>query len=102
MPVPEQLDLSSGRGLAWRQLVAVRNGAGLRAHMLMIGVAATLFAPLLASGVAWRGAEASPSLAPIGLGVTLGALLFGDPIPYSVALPLRDDVIQPSARRFRG
>lgn len=62
---------------AWRQLVAVRNGAGLRAHMLMIGVAATLFAPLLATGVAWRGAEATPSLAPIGLGVTLGALLFG-------------------------
>lgn len=62
---------------AWRQLVAVRNGAGLRAHMLMIGVAATLFAPLLAVGVAWRGAEATPSLAPIGLGVTLGALLFG-------------------------
>lgn len=62
---------------AWRQLVAVRNGAGLRAHMLMIGVAATLFAPILAGGVAWRGAEATPSLAPIGLGVTLGALLFG-------------------------
>lgn len=62
---------------AWRQLVSVRNGTGLRAHMLMIGVAATLFAPILASGVAWRGAEATPSLAPIGFGVTVGAFLFG-------------------------
>ena len=62
---------------AWRQLVSVRQGKGLRAHMLMIGVAATLFAPLLASGVAWKGVEATPSLAPIGFGVTVGAFLFG-------------------------
>ena len=62
---------------AWRQLVAVRQGAGLRAHMLMIGVAATLFAPILAGGVAWKGAAAVGSLAPIGFGVTVGAFLFG-------------------------
>ncbi|GAB3665777.1 YeeE/YedE family protein [Nocardioides korecus] len=62
---------------AWRQLVAVRQGAGLRAHMLMIGVAATLFAPILAGGVVWHGAAATPSLAPIGFGVTVGAFLFG-------------------------
>lgn len=62
---------------AWRQLVAVRNGAGLRAHMLMIAVAATLFAPILASGVAWQGVPAAPSLASIGFGVVVGAFLFG-------------------------
>ncbi len=62
---------------AWRQLVAVRQGAGLRAHMLMIGVAATLFAPILAGGVAWHGATAAPSLAPIGFGVVVGSFLFG-------------------------
>ncbi|MCH1866293.1 YeeE/YedE family protein [Nocardioides sp. CFH 31398] len=62
---------------AWRQLVSVRQGAGLRAHMLMIGVAATLFAPILASGVAWQGVAATPSLAPIGFGVVVGAFLFG-------------------------
>ncbi|GAA1926505.1 YeeE/YedE family protein [Nocardioides lentus] len=62
---------------AWRQLVAVRQGAGLRAHMLMIGVAATLFAPILATGVGWQGATPTPSLAPIGFGVVVGAFLFG-------------------------
>ena len=62
---------------AWRQLVAVRQGAGLRAHMLMIAVAATLFAPILAVGTAWNGVPASPSLAPIGFGVVVGAFLFG-------------------------
>jgi len=62
---------------AWRQLVSVRQGAGLRAHMLMIGVAATLFAPILASGVGWQGVQATPSLAPVGFGVAVGALLFG-------------------------
>jgi uncharacterized membrane protein YedE/YeeE len=62
---------------AWRQLVAVRQGKGLRAHMLMLAVAATLFAPILASGVAWQGVPAAPSLAPIGFGVVVGAFLFG-------------------------
>ncbi|WP_299050786.1 YeeE/YedE family protein [uncultured Nocardioides sp.] len=62
---------------AWRQLVSVRQGAGLRAHMLMIGVAATLFAPILAVGVAWQGVPATPTLAPIGFGVVVGAFLFG-------------------------
>ncbi|KQT89109.1 hypothetical protein ASG49_14905 [Marmoricola sp. Leaf446] len=62
---------------AWRQLVSVRQGAGLRAHMLMIAVAATLFAPVLANGVAWYDAPAAPTLAPLGFGVVVGAFLFG-------------------------
>ncbi len=62
---------------AWRQLVAVRQGKGLRAHMLMIGVAATLFAPILAGGVVWHGVAATPSSAPLGFGVVVGSFLFG-------------------------
>ena len=62
---------------AWRQLVSVRQGKALRAHMLMIGVAATLFAPILASGVAWKGVPAAASLAPIGFGLFVGSFLFG-------------------------
>ena len=62
---------------AWRQLVAVRQGKGLRAHMLMIAVAATLFAPILAGGVAWHGVPAAPTLAPIGFGLFVGSFLFG-------------------------
>lgn len=63
---------------AWRQLVAVRQGAGLRAHMLMLAVAATLFAPILATGASLgTGTAPTASLAPIGLGVLVGAFLFG-------------------------
>ncbi|QYJ05283.1 YeeE/YedE family protein [Nocardioides panacisoli] len=62
---------------AWRQLVAVRQGAGLRAHMLMLAVACTLFAPILATGLSFGGPTPSASLAPLGVGVVVGALLFG-------------------------
>jgi hypothetical protein len=62
---------------AWRQLVAVRQGKALRAHMLMLAVACTLFAPILANGTAWHGAPALPTLAPIGFGLFVGSFLFG-------------------------
>ncbi len=62
---------------AWRQLVAVRQGAGLRAHMVMLGAACTLFAPILATGASLGGPAPSASLAPLGAGVVVGALLFG-------------------------
>ncbi len=62
---------------AWRQLVSVRQGAGLRAHMLMLAAAATLFAPILASGASYGGVAPAASLAPIGAGVLIGAFLFG-------------------------
>ena len=62
---------------AWRQLVAVRQGKALRAHMLMLAVACTLFAPILASGVAMNGVPAAASLAPIGFGLFVGSFLFG-------------------------
>lgn len=62
---------------AWRQLVAVRQGKALRAHMLMLAIAATLFAPILATGFSLGGAEVGPSLAPIGFGLFVGSFLFG-------------------------
>ncbi len=62
---------------AWRQLVAVRQGAGLRAHTLMLAAAATIFAPILATGASFGGGTPSASLAPLGVGVVVGAFLFG-------------------------
>jgi uncharacterized membrane protein YedE/YeeE len=62
---------------AWRQLVAVRQGKALRAHMLMLAVACTLFAPILANGVAFNDVPALPTLAPIGFGLFVGSFMFG-------------------------
>lgn len=61
---------------AWRQLVAVGQGKALRAHMLMLAVACTLFAPVLAGGVTLAG-PATPSLAPVGTSLFVGSFLFG-------------------------
>ena len=61
---------------AWRQLVAVGQGAALRAHMLMLAVAAVLFAIILSSGLA-LGGDPQPQLGPIGVALFAGAFLFG-------------------------
>jgi uncharacterized membrane protein YedE/YeeE len=61
---------------AWREFVATRRGAGLRAQMAMLAVTVAVFLPLLASGQvgdqALRGA-----VAPLGVTVALGAFIFG-------------------------
>ncbi|GAA1767455.1 YeeE/YedE family protein [Nocardioides hankookensis] len=62
---------------AWRQLVAVRQGKALRAHMLMLAVACTLFAPILANGIGFKDVPALPTLAPIGFGLFVGSFMFG-------------------------
>lgn len=62
---------------AWRQLVAVRQGKALRAHMLMLATACILFAPILANQVSFRDVPVAPTLAPIGWGLFIGAALFG-------------------------
>lgn len=61
---------------AWRQLVSVGQGQAMRAHTLMLAVAATLFAPLLAAGV---GVGVTPEgyVSPVGISVAVGAFLFG-------------------------
>ena len=61
---------------AWRNLIARRDGAGLRAQLLMLGVTCTLFLPLLAQGELF-GQSLRGSIAPVGLSVVAGAFLFG-------------------------
>lgn len=62
---------------AFRQLVAVGQGAGLRAHMLMLAAASVIFAPILAAGTGFLGVQVEGYVAPLGLSVMLGAFLFG-------------------------
>ena len=62
---------------AFLQLVSVGQGRALQAHALMIAVAAVLFAPLLAAGTGLFGIETSGYVAPVGVGVVVGAFLFG-------------------------
>ncbi|SCK22661.1 YeeE/YedE family protein [Streptomyces sp. WMMB 322] len=61
---------------AWRQLVAVGNGTGMRAHALLLGTTATLFALVLGTGTGLFGTTPVPSTAPIGIGLLAGAFLF--------------------------
>ncbi|MEU4144967.1 YeeE/YedE family protein [Streptomyces parvulus] len=61
---------------AWRQLVAVGNGAGLRAHALLLGTTATLFALLIGTGTGLFGSQPAPSAGPIGVGLFVGSALF--------------------------
>jgi uncharacterized membrane protein YedE/YeeE len=60
----------------WRQLVAVGQGAAVRAHMLMLAVATVLFSVLLAGGFSLVG-EPKALVSPIGIQLVVGAFLFG-------------------------
>ncbi|PSK95958.1 hypothetical protein CLV63_113121 [Murinocardiopsis flavida] len=62
---------------AWRQLVAVGNGTGLRAHALLLGATATLFALIIGTGTGLFGSAPAPSGGPLGVALLLGAFLFG-------------------------
>lgn len=61
---------------AWRQLVAVGNGTGLRAHALLLGTTATLFALIIGTGAGLFGSAPAPSSGPLGVGLLAGAFLF--------------------------
>jgi uncharacterized protein len=61
---------------AWRQVVAVGQGAAIRAHMLMLAVACLLFAVVLRTGLGLSGAPKGIVL-PASIGVALGAFIFG-------------------------
>lgn len=61
---------------AWRQLIAVGNGTGLRAHALLLGTSATLFALLIGTGTGLFGAAPAPSAGPLGVALLIGAFLF--------------------------
>src|SRR6478735_10809158 len=61
---------------AWREFIADRRGAGLRAQMLMLALTCAVFFPLLAAGSVF-GQAVRGSISPIGVGVAAGAFLFG-------------------------
>jgi uncharacterized membrane protein YedE/YeeE len=62
---------------AWRQLVAVGNGTGLRAHALLLGTTATLFALIMGTATGLFGSEPQPSGGDLGVALIAGAFLFG-------------------------
>lgn len=61
---------------AWREIVTTGRGAGLRAQMVMLGITVLVFTPLIAmgeiGGIGLRG-----SVAPLSIGVIIGAFMFG-------------------------
>ena len=61
---------------AFRRLLAEGRGAGLRAQMLMLGLAMLLFLPALDAGSLF-GQPVRGFVFPVGLGLLLGAFLFG-------------------------
>ena len=61
---------------AWRQLIAVGNGAGLRAHALLLGTTATLFALIIGTGTGLFGSVPQPSGGAIGVGLIVGSFVF--------------------------
>lgn len=60
---------------AFRALVTVGDGRGIRAQMLLLAVATALFAPVLASGEIF-GRDVAGGIAPAGLSVLVGAFMF--------------------------
>lgn len=57
----------------WRQWVLTGSGAGLRAQLLLLGVASLLMVPVIAYGVN----GSSGTIAPVGVSLVVGAFLFG-------------------------
>lgn len=61
---------------AWREVVNTGRGAGLRAQMIMLGVTVVVFTPLIAMGEV-GGVSLRGSVAPLSVGVVIGAFIFG-------------------------
>ena len=62
---------------AFRRMMSVGNGQAMRAHMLMLAVAVTLFAPILAYGVSFFGGPVAGYVSPVGVSLVVGAFIFG-------------------------
>lgn len=62
---------------AFRRFMAVGNGQALRAHMLMLAVTVTLFAPILANQWSFFGGEVAGYVDPVGVSLLVGAFVFG-------------------------
>ena len=61
---------------AWRAFIVDRRGEALRAQMLMLALTCLVFFPALASG-RFAGVAVRGSVSPIGIGVLVGAFMFG-------------------------
>jgi len=61
---------------AWRVFIMDGRGRGLRVQMILLAIAVVLFFPALANGVLW-GQEVRGLVAPAGVGVIVGAFMFG-------------------------
>lgn len=62
---------------AFRRLMSVGNGQAMRSHMLMLAVAVTLFAPILAYGTTLFGGTVAGYVSPVGVSLLVGAFVFG-------------------------
>ncbi len=67
---------SFGFTAAWRRFTSTGDGQGLRAQMLMLGLACLLFFPALAAGE-FFGRDVWGFVAPVGVSVVVGAFMFG-------------------------
>ncbi|MDM9626469.1 YeeE/YedE family protein [Rhizobium sp. S152] len=61
---------------AWRVFIADGRGRGLRVQMILLAITVVLFFPFLASGTLF-GHEVKGSVSPAGIGVIVGAFMFG-------------------------
>ncbi|WP_227695543.1 YeeE/YedE family protein [Psychrobacter fulvigenes] len=62
---------------AFRRMMSVGNGQAMRSHMLMLAVAVTLFAPILAYGTTIFGGPVAGYVSPLGVSLVVGAFVFG-------------------------
>jgi uncharacterized membrane protein YedE/YeeE len=60
---------------SWRVFIRERDGRGVRAQLLLLGLTSILFFPLL--GQVFPSLQVSSALAPVGASVIVGAFLFG-------------------------
>ncbi|MBM7645439.1 putative membrane protein YedE/YeeE [Scopulibacillus daqui] len=62
---------------AFRRLLSVGNGEGIRAHMLMLVISSTLFAIILSTGISFFGGHPKGDVSPVGTSLIFGAFIFG-------------------------
>ncbi len=66
-----------GFALAYREAFVRRDMGGVKAQLLMVGIAILLFAPIMAGGESLLGGRVIGGLAPVGWEVLLGSFIFG-------------------------
>jgi uncharacterized protein len=67
---------SFGFTSAWRSFIVERRGDGVRAQLLMLAVTCLVFFPAIGAGQLF-GQPVRGSISPVGLGVVVGAFMFG-------------------------